>query len=502
MKWHTVSSNPTVGDLVASPSTASAGTYYLYTKSVAGSCYGTASTAVTVTSHSPATPSVTTASLSACIPSTINISSNYSTSAGYTYGWYSTKDPVLANYVANTTSISTAGKYYLYATDIYGCTSNPDSVALTFNTPATVRVNSPDEYCSSAQVGLKATTTGSISSYTWQVSTDYGANYSTVSNGGVYSGATSDSLQISSVTGLAGNLYRCVVTASNGCSTTSSDATMVQALTPSITLNPRDTNIITNSGVFLMGEASNAATASYQWYYKTKTGSTYIALSEGSPYTGTATPSLYISPTATNLDSNNYLLKVFTNCDTVSTTASMLRVYAPFLLPINWLDFHAEKLTRGASLYWTTAQETNSKLFRVLKSTDAKNWTSIGELPASVNSTQALTYNFVDEQSISGVVYYRIVLVDQDGALNYSTIAFINSLQNGTTFNLYPNPVSDNKVWVEYQAGVRVVIYNTLGEKVKDLQMLQDRQEIDLTELPQGAYLMYVAGQSKHFVKQ
>jgi len=32
--------------------------------------------------------------------------------------------------------------------------------------------------------------------------------------------------------------------------------------------------------------------------------------------------------------------------------------------------------------------------------------------------------------------------------------------------------------------------------------MLQDRQEIDLTELPQGAYLMYVAGQSKHFVKQ
>ena len=501
-EWHTVSSNPTAGNLVATPSTAGAGTYYLYTKSVAGTCYGTASSAVTVTSHSPATPSVTTSSLSACIPSTINISANYTTSAGYTYAWYTTKDPVLSNYIANTSSISTAGKYYLYATDSYGCTSNPDSVSLTFNTPATVRVSSPNEYCSSAQVGLKASTTGSISSYAWQVSSDYGASYSTVSNSGVYSGATTDSLHISSVTGLAGNLYRCIVTASNSCSTTSSDATMVQALTPSITLNPRDTIIVTNSGVFLMAEASNAATASYQWYYKTKSATNYTALSDGSPYEGTSTPSLYISPAATNLDSNRYFLKVFTSCDTMSTTTSMLRVYSPSVLPITWLNFHVEKLNKGASLYWTTSQEINTKLFRVLKSTDAKNWTSIGELPASVNSSQAITYNFVDEQSVVGLVYYRIVLVDQDGALNYSSIAFINSLQSGASFNLYPNPVNDNKVWVEYHAGVRVIIYNALGEQVKDLQMLQDRQEIDLSELPQGAYMMFIAGQSKHFVKQ
>lgn len=500
--WHTASTNPTAGNLVASPSTAGAGTYYLYTKSVAGSCYGSASTAVTVASYSPASPSVTTASLSACIPSTIDISTNFTTSAGYTYGWYSARNPLLTNFVANTTSLSTAGKYYLYATDTYGCTSNPDSVTLTFNTPATVSISSPNEYCNAAQISLKAATVGSISSYAWELSTDYGASYSTVSNGGVYSGATTDSLQISSASGLAGNLYRCIVTSSNGCSTSSSSATLVQSLTPSISLHPRDTNILVNSGVFLFGEANNAATANYQWYHKPKNSNSYTALTDGTPINGASTASLFISPANSNLDSTDYLLKVFTQCDTVSTKVTMLRVYSPILLSINWLDFHVEKLTVGASLYWTTAHEVNSQNFRVLRSYDAKNWTSIGEVPAASNSSRALNYHFTDGQAFNNIVYYRIVLKDNDGVLSYSPVAYVNNLQAAVKFNLYPNPVNDNKLWVEYHTGVAVVIYNALGEKVKEVMMQQDRQEIDLSELPQGAYLMYVEGQSKHFIKQ
>ena len=62
--------------------------------------------------------------------------------------------------------------------------------------------------------------------------------------------------------------------------------------------------------------------------------------------------------------------------------------------------------------------------------------------------------------------------------------------------------MNDNKIWVEYHAGVLVIIFNALGEKVKEVLLQQDRQEIDLSELPQGAYLMYVEGQSKHFIKQ
>ena len=56
-EWHTVASNPTSGSLVATPSAAASGTYYLYGKSASG-CYSAASSAVTATVNAciPCTP--------------------------------------------------------------------------------------------------------------------------------------------------------------------------------------------------------------------------------------------------------------------------------------------------------------------------------------------------------------------------------------------------------------------------------------------------------------
>lgn len=47
--------------------------------------------------------------------------------------------------------------------------------------------------------------------YQWQVSTNSGASWATAS-GGVYSGGTTNTLSISSSTGLSGNQFRCIVT--------------------------------------------------------------------------------------------------------------------------------------------------------------------------------------------------------------------------------------------------------------------------------------------------
>jgi len=47
--------------------------------------------------------------------------------------------------------------------------------------------------------------------YQWQVSTNSGASWATAS-GGVYSGGTTNTLSISSSSGLTGNQYRCIVT--------------------------------------------------------------------------------------------------------------------------------------------------------------------------------------------------------------------------------------------------------------------------------------------------
>lgn len=63
--------------------------------------------------------------------------------------------------------------------------------------------------------------------YQWQISTDSGATWSNLANGGVYTTATTATLNISSGTGLAGRQYRCVVSSATAASVTSAAATLI-----------------------------------------------------------------------------------------------------------------------------------------------------------------------------------------------------------------------------------------------------------------------------------
>lgn len=56
--------------------------------------------------------------------------------------------------------------------------------------------------------------------YQWQLSTDSGANFTNLTEGGIYSGTTASILGISDVTGLDSNQYRCVATNASGSTNT------------------------------------------------------------------------------------------------------------------------------------------------------------------------------------------------------------------------------------------------------------------------------------------
>ena len=77
------------------------------------------------------------------------------------------------------------------------------------------------------EVAAAITGTGGTLTYQWQV--DSGSGFGNISNGGINSGATTDTLAISNNTGLDGNEYRCVVSATGADSVTSSAATLTEA---------------------------------------------------------------------------------------------------------------------------------------------------------------------------------------------------------------------------------------------------------------------------------
>ena len=70
--------------------------------------------------------------------------------------------------------------------------------------------------------------TGGTIGYQWQLSTDSGSTWANISAAGVYSDVTTATLAISDNTGLDGNEYRCVLSATGATTVNSSAATLTE----------------------------------------------------------------------------------------------------------------------------------------------------------------------------------------------------------------------------------------------------------------------------------
>jgi hypothetical protein len=93
-------------------------------------------------------------------------------------------------------------------------------------------------------------------------------------------------------------------------------------------------------------------------------------------------------------------------------------------------------------LQWETAQEQNSDVFVIERSTDGQNFTAIDRVRAAGNSTWPSRYQFVDKAppiSPNARAFYRLKQVDKDGKFAYSTSVAVQ-LKVPTTFMEAPVP--------------------------------------------------------------
>lgn len=114
------------------------------------------------------------------------------------------------------------------ATVVYTLGTCSVSSPITIITTPTISVNPADLSLSTGGTGsFTVTALNGPTSYTWQVSTNGGGSWTTVVNGGVYSGATTASLTITGATiGMSGYLYHASATNTCGTSTYSTAATL------------------------------------------------------------------------------------------------------------------------------------------------------------------------------------------------------------------------------------------------------------------------------------
>jgi hypothetical protein len=114
-------------------------------------------------------------------------------------------------------------------------------------------------------------------------------------------------------------------------------------------------------------------------------------------------------------------------------------------LPVTLTSFRVSKEGGSvAQINWSTTLESNSSHFEVERSTNTKEWQTIGTKQASSNSSQLISYNFTDTAPASGINYYRLKMVDLDGSFANSNVESINFGEfTDNAITVFPNPVSD-----------------------------------------------------------
>lgn len=162
----------------------------------------------------------------------------------------------------------------------------------------------------------------------------------------------------------------------------------------------------------------------------------------------------------------------------------------PSLLPIQLLNFEAEKSNDYISLNWTTSMEVNNKQFDIERRVNQAEWERIGQLPGSGTTLLPVSYQFADLKPENGELEYRLKQMDFDERFSYSSLVFVKW---GTSFDnsleVIPNPFND---FIEIRGllAPQVSILNTLGQEEL---VSYNKTSIDVSDLKPGLYYIKVS---------
>lgn len=216
-----------------------------------------------------------------------------------------------------------------------------------------------------------------------------------------------------------------------------------------------------------------------------------------SPSTGLSDPTI-ANPVATFGTNITYTVAVAGGKCSVSDT---LNLVACGTLPVDAMELSGAQDQAWVHLDWWTENEENSDYFLIQRSRDGNTFESIGEVMAAGAFQGRMTYDFTDKAPYSGLNYYRLKLMDQDGTDRLSNTISVLFDQQGNLLQLYPNPLQDQQpLIVDYysnQAGnLKLTLYDLSGKSLlqehRAIDKGRNQLQITFPGIAMGSYLLKV----------
>lgn len=156
-------------------------------------------------------------------------------------------------------------------------------------------------------------------------------------------------------------------------------------------------------------------------------------------------------------------------------------------MPVTWLSVTAESKNKNVLVSWGTASEINNDFFTVEKSSDGQYWEEIRTVSGSRNSSTEKWYEFVDENPLPGINYYRIKQTDFDGKFSYSKVV-------DTTFDIAADVkviAQNGNITVTSSEAIDITIFDASGRQIvnKNINFYEE-----ITVAKTGIYFVKING--------
>ena len=167
------------------------------------------------------------------------------------------------------------------------------------------------------------------------------------------------------------------------------------------------------------------------------------------------------------------------------------------VLPVVMTDLRLTPIDNAHfQIDWTTQVERNNRGFEIQRregttgTFNPVHWTS-----GRGDSDEAQHYRWADRDVERGVqYYYRIKQVDRDEVYTYSDVVTGKLGQDLGSVRFFPNPAR-NKLTLETTGEaitIAVEIFDLHGRRLHLSHFAETRREVDLSDYPQGVYLMQI----------
>lgn len=170
-------------------------------------------------------------------------------------------------------------------------------------------------------------------------------------------------------------------------------------------------------------------------------------------------------------------------------------------LPVELTAFDALVDKEVVTLSWETASETNNAGFEVERALDAStSYEKIGYVRGHGTTTEAQTYQFVDEERLNNVTTasYRLRQIDFDGTfwLSNSVEVTLPAPGEAALHENYPDPFNPSttiRYEVPKQGHVSLVVFDATGRQVavlvdQEIKAGKYQTQFDATNLASGVY--------------